>query len=367
MFNNDSWEKLAKEQSEKYATLQDELILKINYELAKDLDKPKEIWLRKRQLDEQRIAIMLERETHKYTKDLIQTTTQGLEVSRDEAIKEVEKVAKDKVVKPGIPNVRVGVQGNVGFALSQALTNYRAVINKVALDPDDLFTQIQKATREQIDSGFVVYQNGRKMSYKSYMEMRARTDLNNNALKNLETTSTALGVGYYLASEHFDCADDHAQYQGKFYLGDGTIDEWNGKYMYLSEAKSKGFLTRPNCRHYVTPITKDQLGKVTTKDLNMQNGHYEPENYATLQEQRKNERVIRKYKNRLESDTILLNQVKDPTQRAELLANIKQSRTVVSGYQLKQRELLSGKPVTRDYRREKTGIIVNDMGAKYRL
>jgi hypothetical protein len=366
MFNNDTWKKIAQDLGDKWAEVEAELILKINFELAKDMTLDKVAWSRKRLNDTQRIAVMLEREARKYINPLTQTLTEGLEVSTVEAIKEVESVVDTKLTIPAIPEVKPEIVRTMNFVVNQALNEYRAIVTQVPLDPDDVFTQVKNASREIIDRGFKTYANGRTVTFRSYMEMKGRTDLNNNALRNLEETSRAMGVGYFLASEHFDSADDHAKYQGKFYLADGVVDEWNGKYMYLSEAKANGFLTRPNCRHYVMPVTKEQLGKVTTADLKAKRGEYKADNYEVLQDQRKNERMIVKYKNRLEADTIILNQTKDPTQRAEMMNRIAEDKVRISDWQRKQRETISGTPLKRDYRREQPGRVVRDLGAKYR-
>lgn len=367
MFNNDTWRKIAEQLGDKWAEVEASLILKINAELAKDINLSKQDYTNKRLNDARRIELLLARESSKYIKPLTEMTKESLEVASKEAVKEVEQTFNQELSIVPIEETAIKAQviQTVNFTINQAMTSYRSIVQNVPLDPDDVFNQIKNASRDIIDKGFKTYSNGKLVSFRSYMEMKGRTDANNAALKNLEESSKLVGAGYFLASEHFDCADDHAEWQGKFYLADGVVDEWNGKYERLSKAKEAGFLTRPNCRHYITPVTKDQLGKVTTDELNMRKGHYKPENYDILQEQRKNERMIVHYKNRLESDTILLNKTKDPTQRAEINNRIQDTKSRIGDWQKRQRENLKGTALKRDYRREQPGIVVRDLGVRY--
>ena len=50
------------------------------------------------------------------------------------------------------------------------------------------------------------------------MEMSSRTVIQNLATEKLNNSTDQLGIIFYLASEHADCADDHANYQGKIYV-----------------------------------------------------------------------------------------------------------------------------------------------------
>lgn len=82
---------------------------------------------------------------------------------------------------------------------------------------------------------------------------------------------------FYLASSHNDCAEDHADYQGKIYID----EKWKSliknedlkdkiqKYVNIHNTKTfqwvigkpVWFITRPNCRHYMKALaTEDVLG-----------------------------------------------------------------------------------------------------------
>lgn len=89
---------------------------------------------------------------------------------------------------------------------------------------------------------------------------------------------------FYLASTHRDSASDHEPYQGKVYVDEkwrsSIKDEWqkreieqyiarNGvKTVQWVTGKPVWFITRPNCRHYLTALPVDEvLGTPRTKLL----------------------------------------------------------------------------------------------------
>jgi Phage minor capsid protein 2. len=62
----------------------------------------------------------------------------------------------------------------------------------------------------------VTYSNGRKVSWKSYMEMNVRTTLNQKATEYQMSVGKYNGVVFYTTQVLQDCADDHFNYQGKY-------------------------------------------------------------------------------------------------------------------------------------------------------
>ena len=370
MFNNDNWELLQKKVGDEWNRL-DELLKAKQAEVL--LTNVGDRW-------RQSVMSKVDELSRTFVA-LIKRTAANINVATQEALKEAIDVSSEEVLRLGVNVEAVKEQAqyqlkveakNMALANAQtaqllingAMGEYQQLIQKAPLLDKDLFTAISKALDDHSRKPTVIYANGRNVSFRAYAEMKVRTDLQNAALSNLEQSAKVAGAGYFLASEHFDCADDHAEYQGKFYLADGIIDEWNGKYMYLSEAKSKGFLTRPNCRHYVTPVTKDQLGDVKLLDeLNMRKGHYKKENYDTLVEQRRNERFIREYKARENTARLSLERAKTDEQRDYARSKINQYKSKVQDFQARQRDNLKGTPLKRDYRRETSGIVV-DGGVK---
>ena len=84
-----------------------------------------------------------------------------------------------------------------------------------------------------------------------------------------------------------------------------------------------------------------------------------------MQEQRYNERMVRKYKARSSINQELLAQ--DPNNEL-LKRQIALDNTRVRQYQGKLRTLVKSNPVLeRDYRKETREILLKDLGAKYNL
>lgn len=79
------------------------------------------------------------------------------------------------------------------------------------------------------------------------------------------------GKIFYVASQHADSAKDHEPWQGRIYVDrfwhnydtDGTLSDYirrNGiRTVQWVTGKPVWFITRPNCRHYFTTYTIDQI------------------------------------------------------------------------------------------------------------
>jgi len=384
MFNNESWSEFQRKISLKVQALQELLIAKTNLELSRDLDIPKKLWMQNRLAHTERMKRLFKSEIKRTAKEVRKIAEEGIKYSIDksteELIEAVGKPAKEKItratkipLKIGLEKMDQKVSGDLQMLYMSAVSDYRATIPKVELDNRGLFDIISNLTREKIENGYVVYDNGRKMTYRSYIEMSVRTEMQQNALRNLEESSEAAGIEVYIASAHADSADDHAPFQGYYYLAEGVpwkdeYDQYNfhPQYKYLKQVKDLGFLTRPNCRHYVMPVTWDQVKqkKSMHRQLGMPNRKQNPNFYDNLQEQRRNERKIRKYKNRVNNDRLLLKNVKDDEQRAVIRGKLKKDKRLVDKWQHRQDELVDKKFLKRDRQRERPGIIVHDMGVR---
>lgn len=226
------------------------------------------------------------------------------------------------------------------------------------------------------------YSNGREVSFRTYIEMAARTTIQNIAVEKMNERTDNLGIIFYLASEHPDCADDHKDYQGKIYIKDSwrtiikqkelipKIEAFiNQKRIMTIEkaiAQPIWLSTRPNCRHYFMPITVQQaLGNITelkSKLRTKKPGSYVnvKENYKDLQQQRQYELAIRKWKDLRDKNLILYERSKNPT----VLKQIERAKYYIARYQEAQRNLLQSNPaLTREYTREDNEGIVKDFGA----
>jgi hypothetical protein len=376
MFTNDSWIKYQEEAGRVVKTVEEYLKAKTNEQLLKNLTLPKEEWARAQMNRLNYMSNVCAVEIKKATKDLTRITTEGIEEAIKVSSKDFIELASNEtqeilINETSRVQLEIGIQKQalknnttMNHLFHAAIEEFRATIPRVQLDSRDLKSTLVEAIRTNTDRGYVIYENGRQVQFKSWMEMSVRTDIQNNALANVESSAKALGVVAFIASEHFDCAKDHAPYQGKFYLADNVFDEWNGKYMYLKTAKGDGFLTRPNCRHYVRPVLKEQLGEITAKDLGMQKGTYRSENYEALVEQRKNERNIRHYADRIENTKLLINKMPEDENLKSMLAR---DRALYKKWDSTQKDLIDRTPLKRRRDRERPGVIIAFKAIRKRL
>jgi hypothetical protein len=258
---------------------------------------------------------------------------------------------------------------------------------------------IFEQTQRGINNALPIKVNGRNYGYKEYMEMNVRTTMQQEIGEQQLKSGKAAGVVFYLSNFFGDSADDHADYQGQIYY-DERYKSFNlnedikariAQFIAKERLKSVQWVrdkpvyltTRPNCRHTLTPISIDQalqsnevvsygqdlsfgkgLPSITRKEnvtkkeyllrsLQLKRGTYKDKNYQLTQEQRYNERMIRKFKARAEANK-------------QLGYDNKHDRVMVSQWQARQRELIKANPqLERDYRRETRKVLLTDLGAKY--
>ena len=221
---------------------------------------------------------------------------------------------------------------------------------------DELKDAIYKYTNTQAKPPSVVYSDGRTMNWHSYMEMNVRTTLNNDLADMKIESSDGLSDVFYVFDHFSDCAPDHVDYQDKVYYGENInysekaqkyIDD-NGLVSYESIVNGEPYMERrPNCRHEAKRITYFELTS-NYKQSVVNRGR----DYDATQKQRENERMIRKYKQRLANDKL---QGKDTSH----------NQALVSKWQKKQRDLVDSENLKRDYRREQVAFLVQDLGVRY--
>lgn len=239
---------------------------------------------------------------------------------------------------------------------------------------------IIQATKEGVDKGLpVTYKNGRKVSYKAYMEMAVRTGVQQEiGNRQLETGANA-NIVFWIVNEFDDCADDHAQYQGKIYyderyrdfpLRDNIKDAIgafiNSRQMLSIQSvrdQAPYLTTRPNCRHKMKPVAIDQVMQESLdsiKDsLNLRQASYRPQNYDLTKKQRYNERQIRTYKQR----EATFRELYKKTNNKDYLLQAQKEKRKVMLWQKKQREFIDANPsLFRDYERESTKVLLQDLG-----
>lgn len=275
--------------------------------------------------------------------------------------------------------------GEIGVAARQPIivaTGKVAAEARIRVITEAISRNINKRTGILNQPPKITYSNGRQVSFRTYIEMSARTAIQNIAVEKMNENTDMFGIIFYLASEHPDCADDHKNYQGKMYIKSNwksiikqdelipKIETFinNKRMMTIEEVIEKPvwFSTRPNCRHYFTPITiKQALGNISELKQKLRTkkpGDYVnvKENYKDLQQQRMNEVAIRSWKDRKDKNLTLYENSKNPT----VLREINRAKYFISGYQEKQRDLLQSNPtLVREYGREDNVSIAKDLGS----
>lgn len=320
---------------------------------------------------------------------LKEATNQSITITNNEKLKNdlVEDnlkllIANHKTSITALPSIiysNLKMQDSTAWTMEQHLDSFHKAI--------DLAYK-----RELPKMTSVTYTNGREVSFKSYVEMAIRTEVNNVAVNMLEEGSKALGLVFFICSYLSDCAIDHADYQGKIYV----LENWKSvipseeqdKYQKLIETrniktlewvKNEGTYTtntgktykialgvRPNCRHTFTPITYEQaLSRNKTLDnLGLKSkGTYSKEKYIQSQKQRNLERKIRQLKLDYYNKIELVKKTKN--EREVMLLNSEASALYkqVRNAQKQLREHLNKYPyLVREYSRENPLLMRYDLG-----
>ena len=263
---------------------------------------------------------------------------------------------------------------------------------KVSIGKDPRITTLYDGILRQTQMGIenspkIRYSNGRDMQFNSYMNMNVRTTFQQVANEMQEEAGKEAGLIFWLCSSHGDCANDHADYQGKIYVDEDWESMVGQKdfdkvydYIRANGVKTKQEIendepylcTRPNCRHYFMPLSIEEVLGSTTKELlkdkNMIKGTYDSEKYQALQKQRYEEREIRKYKQRQEQNELALKKLPNGEEKEKMQKQIMKDKKLVKNHQSKVRTLVKEKPyLDRDYDRENPRIVVNDLGVRFNL
>jgi hypothetical protein len=381
-FSNDDWKKVQTIIAAQTQSLQSILVAKQTEELARGLTLTKREWVLQRLSRVAFVQKMFEDEIRKAAKNIIKTAREGVAQAVNVSSKEVVQVVGNEAAQEikrvkgvslliGSGKVQERVQTAMQALFQTAVQDYRATINRVNVDSRGLFEALSSAVESKSDNGYIAYADGRNVSFNAYMEMSIRTDLQQNALFNLEESAKAVGLQAYVASAHFDSADDHEEFQGYYYLADNVPwkDEYqqygfHPKYHYLSEVKALGFLTRPNCRHYVQPVALDDIlaGKDLHKTLGVLNEKARPGAYEDLERQRTIERNIRKYKDRANNAKVMMENAPKEA-KAEAAQAFKQANAKTREWQAAMRDLEKNTDIRRQYKREKPGVVIQNAKA----
>lgn len=403
-FSPETWEELSYDLSEKWNDMQDEIIGMQVENLTKGANNGVDKWYEK-QLKQNRIV-------EKSVLSIIKKHKDDIDFETDKAYLKANEVAQDLVKErlgeaPEIDATELienKIEENEEVYKYLTLANVKAktlLVNKTyalaklkmskriswTLEEETkiLYDAMERTVDQDLSKMIgVTYKNGRQITFRSYMEMRIRTDINHVAIDMMEDASNRLGVVLFLCNEFGTCADDHRPYQGKVYVLENwrnlvssdkidkytdyiqkndiqTLESIKGAPVYLG--------TRPNCRHTFTPITFEQATNKnqTLKDLGLSaKGKANKEKYEASQKQRAYERAIRDYKLKYNNVLIQAKSVNNDEVKLKLLEKAKKYRGYISYFQKQIRELLANNSyLARDYARENINKATYDLGANY--
>lgn len=403
--NRDNIDAIAEALGEYYGEFQNTIEQYAIYQLSQKLDEPTN-WKKYQlsQLKEFQNAIDV----------LVEQFKKKIKVPIERAFKEVYKDAKEEVkdtredvkeeketssnkgllllpihLEKKVKNYTNNVYKSIDSLKKSVLNGYKTTINAVSkvkiYSGSFLYAEVENAMQKGIKDMTMTYRNGRKVSFKTYQEMNVRTTMHQEALDYQFESAREFGVVFYLCSSHSDCANDHAEYQGKLYYDTNwknvapkeqhsAISQFINSQKLLSIQKvrdGKPYLTtRPNCRHTFKPLTLNQVLNNSVNDLLKEHklikGKYDSRNYKDLQYQRKMERQIRSAKQEVDSLELELKNAKSPELTKDIQTKLKQKKSLVHKYQRELNTFVkSHTNLKRDYRREDYKTIVQDVGYKY--
>lgn len=175
---------------------------------------------------------------------------------------------------------------------------YRQIIFKSQVAANSgaktIYQAVDLASRDFLSKGItnIRLKNGKQLNIKSYSEMAIRTANKRAELVSRGQVRDIWNIHTVLISSYSACSPLCLPWQGKIYIDDvySSGKKSDGKYKLLSEAINGG-LFHPNCRHisstYIEGISSNPKSFVGDKEIS--------DNYKLEQQQRYNERQIRKY------------------------------------------------------------------------
>lgn len=414
MASASSFYSIAKDVAEKWGELETTANRLMTDELSKGYKKGLKNWLLSQSLNKKDFRKLMSKLAQDKLDEINKASKEALDIAKDFTDEETKRALKvlaniDEELEDDKEFINTSFKKwadeNEGFVKAFVSSSYKKFENsikkiesnarsefkksyRVSDDTKILYDKIMQQTKDNIKDGInITYSNGRQVSFKVYMEMKTRTTLQEIMTEKMQSSSNALGIIFFLATERFDSADDHADYQGKVYVSKNwqskvKDDELknrikafikNNDIMTVEYIKGPPvyFTTRPNCRHSLMPITNEQaLGNIAElkQTLRTKQGTYKEDNYKDLKQQRQNERNLRFYKDRLENSTILYKNATDPNIKAKLEQQIAKEKGLVGFWRQRQLKLIRNNPnLRREYSRENVNKMASDLGVSVKL
>ena len=370
---------------EEYARIENTFVIRNSEQLFKYLDDPKR-W-KAEQLGHR---AMFKREILFNAREQLASLNAKAEKVFLLAYKEVDKdvinITETEIVAENLPSdvtdqirqIKDFNAKQVAALANQTLKTYTKQVKIIdsLSTPETLYDVVKRQVPKGVENGVkVVYKDGKQFTWKAYMEMNIRTTVHQEMAEHQVKVGARVGQIFYLCDSFGDCAPDHADYQGKIYYNEeceippdvqAYIDS-NGILSMQSVMNEEPFLTtRPNCRHNFHAVATDDVMAMSSDALldkeGLSYGEYKDSNYEATQQQRYNERQIRKWK--LQEENARAIQKETGLKES---ADVDKAHQKVLEWQQKQRELIKENKdmLHRQYDRENAKVIVNDLGVKY--
>lgn len=370
---------------EEYARIENTFVVRNSEQLFKYLDNPSK-W----KAEQMAHRAMFKREILSNAREQLATLNDKAEkvflLSYKEVDKDVIQVTEKEIVAENLPSdVKEQIKQmkefnakQVAALANQTLKTYTKQVKIIdsLSTPETLYDVVKRQVPKGVENGVkIVYKDGKQFTWKAYMEMNVRTTVHQEMAEHQVKVGARVNQIFYICDSFGDCAPDHADYQGKVYYNDecdippevqAYIDS-NGIMSMQEVMNGDPFLTtRPNCRHNFHAVPTDEVMAMSSEDIldkeGLSHGEYKDSNYEATQQQRYNERQIRKWK--LQEETARAIQKETGLKDS---ADADKAHQKVLEWQKKQRELIKeNKDVLhRQYDRENAKVIVNDLGVKY--
>lgn len=413
MFTPETWLILSEDLVKLFNGLEEEVMFELTKKLSKGGNLTASEWEKLQDVNNakyrERVSKIIKERAKEIDAELTKTIESAINFAEKETEKAVRQLNKEnkkvqlneKEKASIIKSLKNWNKGNYEILYEQALIKNNQLQKQIIAEgklvgkirakdiTQTFYDSIARTiTNEGIDKGFgVFYKDGSRRSYRSYIEMAIRTNIQNVASETMEKATNKIGIIFFLASEHATCAIDHADYQGKLYVNENWeeyiedeevrkqiesfIKRNNIKTIQWVKGAPVYFTTRPNCRHFFMPLTIEQaMGNLTELKQNVRTtaGTYRLENYQDLVKQRYNERNIRKYKQRVEANKIMLDNAKNERQKALIKRDITRNEKLFKKWNYEQYKLIkSNKSLKREKRREEIDTLAQDLGVSVSL
>lgn len=307
--------------------------------------------------------------------------------SLDEDFSDMERLTAElyRSVLAGFSNIADEVIDKSGKMFNQSIKEAKKLV-KIDSD-DEIKKYLYKITGDQLLSNQkIAYKNGRRIGYKEYVEMATRTRVQHQLVEQEQELGLLTSQLFYICDTFSDCANDHLDYQGKFYYSEKVLaglDKGNTHYKEIMAGVRKckssiervssdmPFLTtRPNCRHRLIPIAIDDVVEKSVhtvlREQGANKGDYAKsvikKNYDDSQRQRKIEKYIRTAKRNSE----IFERFYDKTKDEEILKMLNNAKAKIRLGQANMRKLVKeNETLKRDYRRENPYHLQKDLGVAY--